>query len=206
MASNQLFEKYGRTVSPGTFIFREDDEGDRMFIIQEGKVRITKNIAGKEHILTVLEKGDFFGEMAIVTNTRRTASATAVGEVSLLAFDRQGFLSMIEKNAKIALNIIDKLCRRLQHANLQIQHLKKKNEKSLVALNLLYAFTEKEKDDPRIPFDRTIEEIALNLEVPPKTVLSVIEDLVRVRILAVDANTINLIDKDRLASAAETMS
>ena len=140
-----LYQKFGHNVKPAQIIFSEGDSGDQMFVIQEGKVRVSKKIGGREHILAVLGKSDFFGEMAIVTNVKRTATITAIDEVKLLCFNREGFISMINKNPKIALNIIDKLCRRLQNNNLQIQHLVKRNGRALVALNLYYSFKGEDK-------------------------------------------------------------
>ena len=203
MNGGTLYEKYGCHVEPGKPIFKEGETGDRMFIIQEGKVRISKEIGGKEHILAILEKGDFLGEMALVTRVKRTATATAVGNVSLLGFDRNGFLNMIEKNAKIALNVIDKLCRRLQHANLQIHHLVRKNVASLIALNLYYAFTEKESGDPVLAYDRVLDDLVFGLDLSRETVGQELQDLARKGIVTIEANSVLLTDRDRLFAAAE---
>jgi CRP-like cAMP-binding protein len=203
MAENPLFEKYGQTFDPGRVIFREGDAGEHMFIIQTGQVRISKTIGGHEHELAVLEKGDFFGEMAIVSRMARTATATAVHSVSLLAFDRQGFMGMIEKNAKIALNIIDKLCRRLQNANGQIQMLFNRNQRSLIALNLYTRFSERGPDEQHLSIDKTVEQISLNLETPPKIVHEHIQALTETGIVAVKGNAIWLLDKSRLNQIAE---
>ena len=200
-----LFEKFGRIVEPGKIIFKEGEEGDKMFIIQKGKVKITKNVAGKEHTLAILEKGDFFGEMAIVNLVKRSANASAIDHVELLTFDRNGFLNMITKNAKIALNVIDKLCRRLQNANLQIQHLVRKNGKGLVALYLLYAFKSLNTGENTILFDRTLEEISLNLEFPMESVQTIFEELFRDNILIADANRIRLLDRDKLTAISESL-
>jgi CRP/FNR family transcriptional regulator, cyclic AMP receptor protein len=197
----QLYQKFGRTVRPGEIVFQEGDTGDQMFIIQEGRVKVTKSLSGREHVLSTLGKGDFFGEMAIVNNVRRTATVTAVSEVQLLAFNREGFLSMVTKNAKIALNIIDKLCRRLQNMNTQIQQLLRNNPRGLVALNLNYAF--KGADGGVIATDRAIEEIALNLQVPIDSVKSVIEKLTADGVIAVQGNQLMLVDAARLATESE---
>src|SRR6056297_3257378 len=142
VSENPLFEKYGQTVRDGTVIFEEGQSGDKMYIIQSGAVRITKTIDGRVHQLAELVKGDFFGEMAIVSNITRSATATASGTVEILSFDRQGFESMIGKNTKIAMNVIDKLSKRLQNSNAQIQQLVRKNERSIMALNLYNRFIE----------------------------------------------------------------
>jgi len=200
----KLFEKYGMTVDEGKVFFKEGDEGQHMFIIQEGNVRITKNIDGREHTLAVLSKGDFFGEMAIVTQTVRTATATAASTVQLLQFDREGFHSMIEKNARIALNVIDKLCRRLQQANMQIQHLVRRNERGLVALNLHYAFTEKSGGQSCLEYSKLLRELALNMEFPQEKIQKYIAELREKQIVKLENDKLELLDAGRLGAIAET--
>ncbi|ORC34862.1 Crp/Fnr family transcriptional regulator [Marispirochaeta aestuarii] len=206
MEDNKLFEKYGLTVDSGKILFQEGDGGDKMYIIQEGNIRISKQIGGKEHILAVLGKGDFFGEMAIVNQVKRSATATAIGTVKLLAFNREGFLGMIEKNARIALNVIDKLCRRLQHTNNQIQHLVKRNTKGLIALNLYYAFAENGFEQARLEYHKLSREISLNLEIPQDAVLDFIENLASTRVVKTEDNLMFLLDRDKLHSLAESAS
>lgn len=87
--------------------------------------------------MTILAKGDFFGEMSIVRRTKRTA--IVIREVQLLALNRESFVQMVEKNAKIVFNIIDKLCGWLEQSNDQIKILVKKDIKSLIAMNIYYA-------------------------------------------------------------------
>jgi CRP-like cAMP-binding protein len=132
MEKVNLYEKYGTEIKAGRVIFNEGEPGDTMYIIQVGRVKITKRIGSSEKILMVLQKGDFFGEMAIVNQAPRTATATSVDNCQLLCFNRQGFLSMISKNSNIAMNIIEKLCFRLQKADNTIRDLTKRDIKSLV--------------------------------------------------------------------------
>ena len=206
MNEKTLFDKYGLIVDSGKIIFKENEEGDTMYIIQEGNVRISKMMAGKEHILAVLGKGDFFGEMAIVNRVRRTATATAVGTVRLLTFDREGFIGMIEKNARIALNIIDKLCRRVQQANNQIQHLVRGNAKGLISLNLFYAFAENGMETARLDYHKTAREICLNLELPQNSGIQYFEELERKGIIRIQGNDLSLLDKEKLSALAQTVS
>ncbi|MCK4543628.1 MAG: Crp/Fnr family transcriptional regulator [Spirochaetales bacterium] len=201
---NRLFEKYGAIFDSGKVIFKEGEIGDKMYIIQEGSVRISKEIGGKEHILAVLGKGDFFGEMAIVTSIARTATATAAGTVRLLSFNREGFIGMIEKNARIGLNIIDKLCRRLQQANQQIQHLVRKNVDGLIALNLYYAFAEQNFEHGILEYHKTTREISLNMALPQEEVIKIVDKMRDEGIIQVDENHMFLRDRERLSIMAET--
>jgi CRP-like cAMP-binding protein len=198
-----LFEKYGQSIPPGTEIFREGETGQHMYIIQQGSVRISKEFNGKPHVLAELGKGEFFGEMAIVSRMERTATATAVSETQLLTFDRQGFQSMIEKNSKIAMNVIDKLCRRLAEANAQIQHFFSKNEESLVALDLYNRFIDKKEGEPVLAKDRVVKEISLNLEIPAQTVTDIIDDLAERDIVTLKQNALRLKNEGRLGALAD---
>lgn len=198
MAENPLFEKYGQTLRDGTVIFREGDAGNKMFIIQDGLVRINKTIDGREHKLAELGKGEFFGEMAIVSNTPRSATAVAVGTVEVLAFDRNGFEAMIGKNTKIAMSVIDKLSKRLQNANSQIQTLVRSNRRSMIALNLYNRFSEKGDPGAALTLDTAVEAIALELQSPREGVLEVIYGFESSGICKIDGNAIRLRDKQAL--------
>ena len=202
MSDNPLFEKYGQTVRDGAVIFREDEVGEKMFIIQSGFVKITKRIDGRDHLLAELGKGEFFGEMAIVSNITRSATATASGQVELLAFDRQGFEAMIGKNTKIAMSVIDKLSKRLQNANAQIQQLLRRNERSLVALNLYNRFMECKGDDRVLTLNKTVESIALDLQSPQDLVSEILYGFDSTGICKVDGNAIRLQDTRRLVALA----
>jgi CRP-like cAMP-binding protein len=203
---SDLFSRFGRHVDAGKVIFQEGEEGDQMFIIQDGQVKVSRNISGKEQILAILSKGDFFGEMAIVTKVRRTATVTALGPVKLLAFDREGFLNMITKNAKIALNVIDKLCRRLQNANLHIKHLARKDVKALIAMNLRFAFQGTPEHGAALLYDRTVDDFSQNLELTLDQVRETLEAFVRMGILEIRNNGIHLADEDKLNALAEQLS
>jgi CRP/FNR family cyclic AMP-dependent transcriptional regulator len=196
-ADTQLFERFGKSIAPGEVIFEEGDEGEQMFIIQNGRVRIVKRFSERNHTLAMLGSGDFFGEMAIVNRVRRTASAIAVAETSLLAVDREGFLAMIKKNAEIGLNIIDKLCLRLQNNHQQMQQLARQNGDALVALHLKYALQNATATSPLL--QATIEEISLALELPKEDVAARLEQYVRDGVLATNsAGVLQLADSDHL--------
>lgn len=116
-------KEYVTTYNPGDKIFGEGDLGTEMFIIQEGEVHIVKHLGEKHKILTALEKGDFFGEMAVIESAPRTADAIAQTNVTLLAINGSRFDEMIRKNPEIAIRIIRKYSRRLREANRLLETL-----------------------------------------------------------------------------------
>lgn len=109
--------------SAGDIIFAQGDLGTDMYIIQEGEVEIIKHINGESHLLSHLEKGDFFGEMALLENAPRTADATAKTDVKLLVINGSRFDDMLRKNPEIAVRIIRKYSKRLREANTLLERL-----------------------------------------------------------------------------------
>ena len=203
MEKSSLFDKYGTVSEAGREIFKEGEPGDTMYIIQKGRVKITKRVADVDKILMVLGKGDFFGEMALIRQTKRTATATAVDECELLAFNRNGFLSMISKNSNIAMNIIETLCLRLEKADNQIRDLAKKDLKSLVisALNDLRR-AEKSSGEGAVAqylkYQDTINNIALQINATDKDVETIIDRLIHSGFLSSDGETIIILKPDEL--------
>jgi len=107
----------------GDVIFRQGELGTDMFIILEGEVNIVKHINGASHPLSHLEKGDFFGEMAVLESVPRTADAVAVTDVRALVINGARFDEMLRKNPEVAVRIIRKYSKRLREANTLLEHL-----------------------------------------------------------------------------------
>ena len=113
--------------------------GREMFVIQSGKVRISKNVRGEEQVLASLGAGEFFGEMAILNNKPRSATATVVDESKVLVIDPKTFEIMLKNNVEIAVRMIKKLAQRLQEADDQIESLLYKDANSRVVHTLTRA-------------------------------------------------------------------
>jgi CRP/FNR family transcriptional regulator, cyclic AMP receptor protein len=94
-----------------------------MYVVQQGKVSISKRVGEVEKVLTTLGQGEFFGEMSILNNAPRSATATCAEDSKLLVIDPKTFEAMIRGNAEIALRMIKKLAGRLQEADNQIENL-----------------------------------------------------------------------------------
>src|SRR5580692_2836696 len=134
--TDPLFPRFGREFRAGEVLFREGESGEEMFVIQSGVVRITKHVGGEERPLATLGRGEFVGEMAILNEKPRTATATVVEDAKLLVIGAKTLEMMISKNSEIALRLIKKLARRLDSADELVQILMNPDPEARVMLGL----------------------------------------------------------------------
>jgi CRP-like cAMP-binding protein len=117
------FAKFLKHFPKGTALFQEGDEGEDMFIIQSGKVAIKKRVPHGEATLAILEKGDFFGEMAVLERMPRSASAEMAEDGDLIVIGSDVFGDMIKANPEIAVRMMRKYSIRLRETTKQIELL-----------------------------------------------------------------------------------
>lgn len=110
-----------------TTIFCEHEHGNEMYIIQLGKVKITKIIENKEVLLAVLKEGDVFGEMALLDNKPRSATAISYGETKIMAVNKDNFKTMISSQPQLITKIITLLAERTWVVYRQLINLKISN-------------------------------------------------------------------------------
>jgi CRP-like cAMP-binding protein len=136
-AEEALFQRFGKELPPGTVLCREGEPGKEMYVIQAGRVKITKKVRDVEKVLAILGPGEFFGEMSIISNKPRNASAIVEDTARLLVIDPKTFEAMIRGNAEIAVRMIKKLAERLAEADAQIETLLLSDPNSRVVQHML---------------------------------------------------------------------
>jgi CRP-like cAMP-binding protein len=117
------FAKFLTHYKKGDFVFHQDEEGDEMYIVQSGSVAIKKKIGGKRTTVTVLEKGDFFGEMSILERLPRTADAEVLEDAGIITINGQTFGEMIRSNPEIAVRMLRKYSMRMREYSEQLENL-----------------------------------------------------------------------------------
>lgn len=138
-AEDTLFQRFGKEFPKGTVLFHEGETGKEMFVLQAGKVVIAKTVRDTVKILATLGPGEFFGEMALISNRPRNATATVEEPARLLVIDPKTFEGMIRGNAEIAVRMIKKLAERLDEADAQIENLLLADPGSRVVHQVLHA-------------------------------------------------------------------
>ena len=113
-----------RRLPRNTTIVEEGLPGDFMYVIREGRVKVTKlSEDGREKILQFLDSGDFFGEMALLDSAPRSATVKTLSSTRVLALSRAAFLDVLQSHPPIAMVVIRELARRLRETDVQASAL-----------------------------------------------------------------------------------
>ena len=148
-------------------IIFEDDRGLNLFIINEGRVKISQiSEEGGEVILAILGEGEFFGELSVIDGLSRSATVTALDQVELLVMRRQDFLDALDKYPQISVFLLRELASRIRKSDAQINSLSLRNAKGRVATTLIRLaedigrFKDGKVTIPELPLQRDLANIA----------------------------------------------
>lgn len=107
------FKRFQKTFQDGQVIITEFENGDNFYLIQSGNVQLTKCANRTNKNLDILKPGEFFGEMAILDNSPRSATCVASGVVECLEFNKANFELLITGNPQLALILLKLFCKRI---------------------------------------------------------------------------------------------
>lgn len=118
-----------RTLKERQILFRRDDQGDSMFLIEDGTLEITipVNQPQKEMRVSVLGAGEFVGELSLIDGLPRTATARALEDCKLLEMRRDDFLKFLIERPSVAILMVSEIGKRLRATNELVQSLASKN-------------------------------------------------------------------------------
>jgi len=134
---SRLVERFGRRFPAGETLYREGDEADNCYILQEGRIRLVKRVRSADRSLSVLRPGDLLGEDALLNRAERAASAIALTDVTVLALDPTTFSRLLSGNPDVANRMVSQLVRRLRDAEEQLENTMLRDHPSRVVNTLI---------------------------------------------------------------------
>lgn len=158
-----IFERFAVTFKKGDIIFCEYEPGDTFYLIQSGRVQIVKIMDDIEKIIDILNPGEIFGEMAILEEAPRSASAIALDPVKALAFTRENFEVLMMGNPQIALKLLKLFTKRIYDQKRRFMILTLDDVQAKVAdvfLMLNEANPETDETTNAREFNTTIDDVA----------------------------------------------
>jgi CRP-like cAMP-binding protein len=157
------FARFARTFRPGEMIFAEFEPGETFYLIQEGRVELVKVIGHVEKTLDILQPLEMFGEMAILENSPRSATAIALDTVQVLEFNRKNFEILISGNPQIALRLLRTFAKRLYDSKRKFMILTLEEPLARIAdvfLMLDETQTDIDRTTDRREFQTTVDDVA----------------------------------------------
>jgi len=157
------FGRFARTFEAGEIIFSEFEPGDAFYLIQSGRVELVKIIGDIEKTLDILQPSEMFGEMALLENSPRSATAIALDTVKVLEFNQQNFEILMMGNPKIALTLLKMFTKRIYDSKRRFMILALDDDQAKIAdvfLMLDETQANIDKTTERREFNTTVDDIA----------------------------------------------
>lgn len=191
-----------KTVSKGEIIFYEKDPAPAFFIVGTGKVKILKNSPdGKEQILMIASEGDSFAEAALFGGGKYPATAQTMTDGKIVVIHRDRFISIIERNPSIALNLIARLSELLHKLNKLVEELSLSDINTRLAHYFINIIEEKNLSENN-PIVITLSEkktiLASQLGTIPETLSRSLKKLSKENIITVNNAEVIVTDLEKL--------
>ncbi len=183
MPANSMFDRFKVTFQSGDIIFSEYEPGDTFYLIQSGHVQIVKIMGDIEKNIAVLKPGEIFGEMAILEEAPRSATAIAQNQVVALEFNRENFEILMQGQPQIALTLLKLFCHRIhdQKRKFMILTLDDVEAKIADVFLMLAENQHLEPDMEKVEFRTTVDDIAHWAAISPEKARGVINHFVNQR-------------------------
>ncbi|MEI7905023.1 MAG: Crp/Fnr family transcriptional regulator [Candidatus Firestonebacteria bacterium] len=191
-----------RKYPKGSYLFFENEEGNTLFVIVSGLIKIfTSDKSGRIKTLAYLKEGDFFGEMAMLDQDKRSASAVVVEDSDVMILNRSDFQHEILNRPLVALRVMKTLCARLRVADKQIEDLTFKNLPGRVAstlLDLSAKYGVKEPEGIKINLKLTHQELADMIGTAREVVTSILGKFKKSKCIAYKEKNIVILNETEL--------
>ncbi len=204
------FARFAKTFEPGSVIISEYEPGQTFYLIQSGSVQLVKCANGSRKNLDILRPGEFFGEMAILENSPRSATCVAIDTVEVLEFNKENFEVLITGNPQIALILLKLFCKRIYDQKRRLRILVISDLSARIA-DVFLMFDEMtppvNPNDKVRRFSLTIPDISHWAGLPLEAVRDEVNKLVEKRKIEVFDNYIivnNIVDMKRLVDSRRT--
>ena len=191
-----------RTYPKGCMIFSESQRGADMFIIQEGQVAISKVVNGNEVMLAVLKKGDMFGEMALLEDKPRSASAIAHEDCKLMVVNRQNFDQMVGSQPQLVTRLTTTFSERMWSMFRQLDNACLSDYQHKMVDMLALQMEKIRKDSGSIQTDLSLHDIANLCGIPAEKQSIAIVQLQSEKIIKISGGKIFISDCQELLKQA----
>jgi CRP/FNR family transcriptional regulator, cyclic AMP receptor protein len=190
----------------GDRLFDEGDAGDRLYVVLDGKIKLTRTAGdGRENLISLIGPGEMFGELSLFDPRPRTMGASAVTDVRLAALAHDDLRTWLTAHPDVAMHLLAALARRLRRTNEVMSDLVFTDVPGRVAkalLDLAARFGTQQEDGLQVNHDLTQEELAQLVGASRETVNKALADFVARGWIQLHPKSVLLIDPERMRKRA----
>ena len=190
-------------VTKGHTLFKEGDEGDRLYVVLEGKLKLgTTSVDGRENLLSILGPGEMFGELSLFDPEPRTATATAVTDAKLLALAHDQVIGLVTAHPQASLELLRRLAQRLRKSNEILADLVFADVPGRVAkaiIDLGARFGVAKEEGLHVNHDLTQEELAQLVGASRETVNKALADFASRGWVRLEPRAVVILDYERIS-------
>ncbi len=187
----------------GQIIFSEGDEGEGFYLVISGRVKVYKlSPEGKEQIMHIFGPGKPFAEVPVFGGSRYPANAEAMDHCKLFLFPKKAFISLIQENPSLAMNMLASLSQRLKQFSNLIETLSLKEVPGRLASYLLY-LSDKNGSIDEFKLDIAKSQLASLLGTIPETLSRIFAKMGSREIVRINGPEITILDRTGLEGLAE---
>ena len=202
-AARALLSQMGPTrLERGDILFREGDQGDTLYVIGEGKVKLGRTSTdGRENLIAILGPGEMFGELSLFDPGPRTMTATAIAETQLMGLGNDSLTTLLTGRPEVAKALLAALAKRLRRTNEHLADLVFTDVPGRVAkalLDLANRFGRPVEEGVLVAHDLTQEELAQLVGASRETVNKALADFATRGWIKLEARAVLLLDVERL--------
>jgi len=205
-ASTLMQSMTQRHLERGDVLFNEGDQGDRLYVIGEGKIKLGRRSSdGRENLVAILGPGEMFGELSLFDPGPRTMTATAVAETQLMGIGHDDLSGLLAGRPEVAKVLLAALAKRLRRTNENLADLVFTDVPGRVAkalLDLSSRFGRPTEDGILVSHDLTQEELAQLVGASRETVNKALADFASRGWLRLEARAVLIHDVERLKRRA----
>ncbi|WP_379136853.1 Crp/Fnr family transcriptional regulator [Paenibacillus sp. sgz500958] len=188
--------------SKGDLIFREGEESDSLFVLNNGLIKLTRtNQEGKEHIVRFLFPGDYFGQFSLFQKKQNYVNAEMIEDGTVCRLHRKDFLPLLHSNAALACNFLSSMSEQLYHAEdwAAAMHIMEADKR--LAKILLY-FHSKAPSAKRVILPASKKEIAAMIGTTAETFSRKLAQLEEMNLILLSKRAVNILDLEAIREMA----
>jgi CRP-like cAMP-binding protein len=193
-------------LSKGKVLFKEGQEGDRLYVVVQGKIKLgTTSGDGRENLLSILGPGEMFGELSLFDPQPRTSTATAVTDARLVSLAHDAVIGLVTSHPQTSLELLRRLAQRLRKSNEILADLVFADVPGRVAkaiINLGERFGTLKDDGLHVNHDLTQEELAQLVGASRETVNKSLADFASRGWVKLEPRGVLVTDVERLTKRA----